>query len=349
GQDQRIPRIHLVEDAGKLMHAPDKSHSLVNYNRAGVPLIEIVTEPDFDSAEAAKRFCQELQRILRSLEISSADMEKGLMRCEANISVSRQDPKSQDPNPKMGTKVEVKNINSFRSVEKAIQYEFDRQTKALEAGETLQQETRTWDENNSKTVVMRTKETSADYRYFPEPDLPFVKTELKEAGVHALPEEQRTRLADLGIPEDIASVIVDRGATQEIIDIGENGRELALEAAKLLLAVPEFAELSTGAKTLLVSAKKENGWGNVFVQQMIQNTERTDKDIEMEISLRRAPSHDLAAIAREVINENPKIVADIAKGNQNAINALVGQVMKKTKGAANVAQARSELEKQLKN
>ncbi len=353
GKDHRIHRIHLEEDAGKLVHHGDyegnetgetlrKEWSEVNFNRAGVPLMEIVTEPDFDSAESAKRFCQELQRILRSLDISQADMEKGLMRCEANISVSKDGGTS-------GTKVEVKNINSFRSVEKAIAYEFERQTKALEAGEELQQETRTWDENDSKTVVMRTKETSADYRYFPEPDLPYVTVSIGEASDHLLPEDQRKQLVGLGIPEDIARVVVDRGATQEVTDIAENGKELALDTAKLLLAIPEFAELSTDAKTMVVSAKKEQGWGNVMLQEMIQGTDRSDAAIEQEIASRKGSGHDLAAVVSEVISENEKIVADFKKGNQNALNALVGQVMKKTKGTANVVQARVELEKQLKN
>lgn len=340
GKEHRIARIHLEEDAGKSMHAPDKSHSLINYNRAGVPLIEIVTEPDFESAESAKRFCQELQRILRSLDISSADMEKGLMRCEANISVSKDGGTS-------GTKVEVKNINSFRSVEKAVQYEFERQTKALDAGEELQQETRTWDENGGKTVVMRTKETSADYRYFPEPDLPIVM--IGEVGElsHKLPEDQRRELVGIGISEDIARVVVDRGQFQSISDIAENDKNLAVEAAKLLLVMPEFADLSTDIRVKLISAKIENGWGNTFVQEMIQNTDRSDEQIENEIVLRCAPSHDISVICREVIEENPKIVGDFRAGNSNALNALVGQVMAKTKGAANVTQARAELEKQL--
>jgi aspartyl-tRNA(Asn)/glutamyl-tRNA(Gln) amidotransferase subunit B len=277
---------------------------------------------------------------MRHLDISGADMEKGLMRCEANISVSKDGGTS-------GTKVEVKNINSFRAVEKAINYEFDRQTKALENGETLVQETRTWDEAGQKTVAMRTKETSADYRYFPEPDLPIVMVgEIGEMS-QKLPEDQRQELVEIGISEDIARVVVDRGQAQSIADMAESDRNLAVEAAKFLLITSEFADLSTDAKTKLISAKMQNGWGNVFVQDMIKNTDRSDSQIEQEILLRSAPSHDLGAIVAEVIVENPKIVSDFKGGNANALNALVGQVMAKTKGAANVAQARLELEKQL--
>lgn len=350
GKDHRIHRIHLEEDAGKLMHSPDKPHSLVNYNRAGVPLMEIVTEPDFESADSAKRFCQELQRILRSLDISQADMEKGLMRCEANISVSPTSSKRQVVSNKLGTKIEVKNINSFRAVEKAINYEFERQTKALEAGEDLQQETRNWDETSGKTVVMRTKETSADYRYFPEPDLPFVAINVGEVSDHQLPEDQRKALAELGIPEDIARVIVDRGETQTIADIAENGKELALEAAKLLLVIPEFSEISTNSKILVVQARLENGWTNRYVQDLIQNTDRSGNQIGFELEQRAmGEGHLINEVVKDVIAENPKMVTDFQKGNQNAFNALIGKVMAKTKGTANVVQARAELEKQLKN
>ncbi len=343
GKDHRIARIHLEEDAGKLMHSPDKTHSLVNYNRAGVPLIEIVTEPDFDSAESAKRFCQELQRILRSLDISQADMEKGLMRCEANISASKDGSTS-------GTKVEVKNINSFRSVEKAINFEFERQTKALEAGEKLQQETRTWDENSSKTVVMRTKETSADYRYFPEPDLPFVAISISEASDHQLPDDQRKQLAELGIPEDIARVMVDRGESKKIATIfDKKGKSYAVEAAKLSAVKPKFAEFDTDEQIDFLELKEKFGWGSALIDAIINSCSESGENLS-EFALKMyGDKYDLMSICSEVIAENPKIVADFQAGNQNVLNALVGKVMAKTKGTANVVQARAELEKQLQS
>jgi Asp-tRNA(Asn)/Glu-tRNA(Gln) amidotransferase B subunit len=162
-----------------------------------------------------------------------------------------------------------------------------------------------------------------------------------------LPEDQRQELVEIGISEDIARVVVDRGQYQSIADMAENDKDLAVEAAKFLLITPEFGDLSTDSKTRLIAAKIDNGWGNVFVQQMIQNTDRSDGQIEKEISLRSASSHDISAVVSEAIAENPKIVSDFRGGNANALNALVGQVMAKTKGAANVGQARSELEKQL--
>ena len=164
-----ITRIHLEEDTGTSKHPEGRvevDYSLLDYNRSGVPLMELVTEPDITSGEEAKEFCKTYQQILRTLGIADADMEKGQMRCEANISVRLKGDK------KLGTKVEIKNLNSFKSVQRASEYEIERQIEALESGEKIVQETRGWDEQKSKTYVMRVKETSADYRYFPEPDLP---------------------------------------------------------------------------------------------------------------------------------------------------------------------------------
>ncbi|HPA25558.1 MAG TPA: Asp-tRNA(Asn)/Glu-tRNA(Gln) amidotransferase subunit GatB [bacterium] len=162
GKKIGITRIHLEEDTGKLSHIKDGT--LVDYNRAGIPLMELVTEPDIESGIEAKEFCQELQAIFRELKIADANMEKGQMRCEVNISISKTE--------KFGTKVEVKNLNSFRSVERAIDYEIKRQTKVLESGEKIIQETRGWNEIKQETYSQRIKEGSADYRYFPEPDIP---------------------------------------------------------------------------------------------------------------------------------------------------------------------------------
>ncbi|MEI9967052.1 MAG: Asp-tRNA(Asn)/Glu-tRNA(Gln) amidotransferase subunit GatB [Candidatus Moraniibacteriota bacterium] len=179
----RITRIHLEEDTGKLTHAKDGT--LVDFNRAGVPLMELVTEPDFESGAEARAFCQALQQILRYLEVSDADMEKGQMRCEVNISLY---PEGADR--LSGTKVEIKNLNSFRVVERACEYEIKRQTEVLEKGEKVIQETRGWDENTGRTVSQRKKESAHDYRYFPEPDiLPLVFTaEYFETLRQSLPE-----------------------------------------------------------------------------------------------------------------------------------------------------------------
>lgn len=166
----RITRVHLEEDTGKLTHPTGSQYSLVDYNRASVPLMELVTEPDITSAAEAKKFCQELQMILRTIGVSNADMEKGQMRCEANISLLPAGKERTLEN--FGTKVEVKNLNSFKAVERAIEYEYKRQSAALESGEKLIQETRGWDEHKGETFAQRKKESAHDYRYFPEPDLP---------------------------------------------------------------------------------------------------------------------------------------------------------------------------------
>ncbi|MEK7139144.1 MAG: Asp-tRNA(Asn)/Glu-tRNA(Gln) amidotransferase subunit GatB, partial [Patescibacteria group bacterium] len=162
----RVNHVHLEEDTGSLKHSADGKSSLVDLNRAGAPLVELVSEADMVNGWEAKTFCQELQLILRTLGVADADMEKGQMRCEVNISVR---PKGQS---EWGTKVEIKNLNSFRTVEKAIDYEIERQSARLESGETVSQATRGWDEKKQQTVSQRTKESAHDYRYFPEPDIP---------------------------------------------------------------------------------------------------------------------------------------------------------------------------------
>ena len=189
-QEVRIREVHLEGDTGKLIHPRAKDYSLVDFNRAGVPLMELVTEPDIHSAKEARKFAEELQLLLRYLNVSNADMEKGQMRVEANISVSA--------DGKLGTKVEIKNLNSFRVVEKGIDYEIKRQTEAIKSGKKIVQETRGWDENGKKTVSQRWKEEAHDYRYFPEPDLPPLQMEKEyiqeiRAEIPELPWQKRGR------------------------------------------------------------------------------------------------------------------------------------------------------------
>ncbi len=219
-KDVAIVRIHLEEDTGNLKHG--STGALVDLSRAGTPLIELVTGPVIDSAKEAKEFCQEYQKILRYLEISEADMEKGQMRCEANVSMQLEGRFAVDGNevkPLLDTvlnpKVELKNINSFRALERAIEYEIKRQTKAIEAGEPLVQETRGWDENTQSTFSQRVKETAADYRYFPEPDLP--PLEISEALINelkaTLPELPQAKLrrfvSEYQFDPEVASIIVE--------------------------------------------------------------------------------------------------------------------------------------------
>lgn len=335
GVEHRLHHAHLEEDAGKLQHAADKSQTLVNYNRAGVPLLEIVTEPDFHTAEAAKRFCQELQRIMRTLQISSADMEKGRMRCEANISVSQTD--------KLGTKVEVKNINSFRAVEKAIQYEFDRQTKALEAGGTIVAETRTWNDTENRTISMRSKETSADYRYFPEPDLPVVLIEERTEASQVLPDQQRRELEAIGVNKDQLQAVIDKGYYPLIKEVHAIEPELAVEAAKALLSFGQ----PTNRDPLIefIKLKKQNGWTNDTARAVLAEAQKTGSITDA--AAKFSNKADLSGLLGEVLVENPKPVADYKAGKEAAFQFLVGQVMAKTKGRANIQQVRDELKKAL--
>src|SRR3989344_2281652 len=208
----RITRVHLEEDTARLIHdegssdAKSERATLVDFNRAGVPLMELVTEPDLHDAVSARRFCEELQLVLRYLGASDADIEKGQMRCEANISISS--------GKELGTKVEIKNLNSFRAVEEAILYEIERQKKVLESGESVKQETRGWDENKKHTFLQRVKESAHDYRYFPEPDLPPMKFsdsyfELLKASIPELPAQKMARFkSEYGIPEQLVETLV---------------------------------------------------------------------------------------------------------------------------------------------
>lgn len=221
GESVDITRIHLEEDTGKLTHPAGKKYSLADYNRAGTPLMELVTEPVIKSAEQAKKFCQRYQLILRYLEISDADMEKGQMRCEANVSVQEKGKwkyENGEIKPindyKLNPKIEIKNINSFKAVEKAINFEIKRQEQALADGEKLVQETRGWSDDKSETFSQRVKETSADYRYFPEPDIPPLKIEAKEiekikTQLVELPEEKKQRfIAEYDLNADDAEILV---------------------------------------------------------------------------------------------------------------------------------------------
>ena len=235
----RITRIHLEEDTGKLTHTKDSS--LVDYNRAGVPLMELVSEPDIESGAEAKEFCQELQRIFRELKISDAEMQKGQMRCEVNISL-----KDTDKNPdKLGTKVEIKNLNSFKAVERSINYEILRQSKILNTGGEIIQETRGWDENKQETFSQRIKEGSADYRYFPEPDLPPInfskKSEINiekiKRELPELPQQKRQRfIQQYGFKTADAKILT---SNPDLADYTEN---VVSELKNWLNDLPEIDE-----------------------------------------------------------------------------------------------------------
>jgi len=349
-----ITRAHLEEDTARLQHTRegDRAVSLLDYDRSGVPLLEIVTDPVIHDAETARRYAEELRLLLVTIGASDAAMESGQMRVEANVSLR---PVGTEA---FGTRVEVKNMNSFRSVERAIEYEIARQAAALRAGEHLVQETRGWDDERGVTYHMRTKETSDDYRYFPEPDLPPLRVDpawLEEiaAGLPELPAARRTRYREkLGLSAYDADVLVSDAAASAVFEAAlaadpklpakrlanwvtgeylrlskaeEDGVELGSitghELAALVRLVEDGQISGTNAKEVLVRLGRS---GRPVAEIVAEAGFRQISDIAA-----------LEAVVDEVIAENPGAVADIQAGEQKAIGFLTGQIMKKTRGQAN--------------
>ncbi len=347
----KITRVHLEEDTATSKH--DRGdYSLVDFNRAGVPLMELVTEPVIHSAKEAGDFGRELQILLRYLGVSEANMEKGQMRVELNISIS-------EDKDKFGTKVEVKNINSFRAMERAAEYETKRMMDLLEKGEgdKIVQETRGWDENKQSTFSQRSKENANDYRYFPDPDLPKLfltkvfdiekmKSELPE-----LPEAKRNRYRnDFGIKdEDIESYILDKElgdwfenvatklSNKDKIKIASNyitSDYLGLKKSNLNIKLPiaqNFAELIE-----MVSDDKISSRGAKDILAMIVIEDNSPMAIAQAQNLLQSNDEGaLKEIVQKIIDANPIVVATYKGGKENAIMSLVGQVMKESKGSAN--------------
>ncbi len=351
-----LTRVHLEEDTGKNMHVGDAS--LIDYNRAGVPLMELVTEPVIHSAEQAVAFAKELQLLLRYLGVAEANMEKGEMRVEANISVST-DPK------KFGTKVEVKNLNSFRAVERAIEYELKRQSDLLEKGEKVVQETRGWNETKEATVSQRQKEDSHDYRYFPDPDLPklwisefpeFSHAELaKEIG--ELPQARRERYAkefclnteeiELFVSQPewggyFEKLIADFGGDKKRIKLASN--YLSSDVLGLVKKEPtqwqkkpithaDFAKLIT-----MVAENKISSRAAKDILAILFSVGGDPVKIADEKGLlQKTDEGELKKVVEKIAAENPKVVADYKAGKAAALQFLVGQAMKATRGAGNPA------------
>lgn len=373
-----VTRIHLEEDTGKLAHPTGADHTLVDYNRAGVPLMELVTEPDFNTAKDARAFCQKLRQILRYLDVSDADMEKGQMRCEVNISLHE-----VGADRLSGTKVEVKNINSFKAVERAIEYEVKRQTELLEQGEKIVQETRGWDENRNVTVSQRKKESAHDYRYFPEPDItPFDFTgdyikKLKES-LPELPDAKRVRfMAEFGLPENDAAIITEDKDVANyfesvVSELGakKDGGELkadVVKAAKLaanyfitevrkhlaetgrlideFVVTPEnFAEFIV----VVADGTINSSAAQTVLSEMYKGEDNDPTHIIERLNLAQvSDTGELEGIVDAILAANAQSVADFKAGKQNALQYLVGQVMKETKGKANPSVAKELLEKKL--
>ena len=372
-----ITRIHLEEDTGKLVHPKGVDYTLVDFNRACVPLMELVTEPDFESGVEARLFCQKLQQICRYLGISDADMEKGQMRCEANVSLYKEGEEKLS-----GTKVEVKNINSFKFVEKAINYEIERQKEVLEKGEKVVQETRGFDSNRNATVSQRVKESAHDYRYFPEPDLPPLEfdenyVELLKRKLPELPDKKSERFQkEYGLPEKDIEIIVDdidlanyfedaASELQSLISGGECQADLkkATKLAANYLIVEIRKLLATENKSIkdmkitaenyaefigiLADGKINSSAGQTVLWEMFHEGSDPSQIIEEKNLAQTSDEGELQKIVEEVLAKNEKSVVDYKSGKQNALQCLMGQVMSATKGKANPGVVMEILRKKL--
>ncbi len=359
----RIKRCHLEEDAGKLIHA--EGQSLVDYNRAGIPLLEIVSEPDIHSPQEAYEYLTALKSIVKYLDVSDCDMEKGSLRCDANVSMRPKGSKE------LGTKTEVKNMNSFKGVKDALAYEIERQIEVLESGGQVVQETRLWDARGLKTVTMRTKEEAKDYRYFPEPDLPpfFItkeKTQEIKSSIPELPREKAARfMKEYGLSKyDTGILVSDRGNA----DYAEKCFKLLKGRSLKPLAnwlIGPFTSLASGNNVRISDAgvTPENIVelvSLVEIKQAISNlaaktvlaemlaSGRAASDIVKEKNLAQiSDDASLQALADEVIKENARSAQDFKNGKDNALMFLVGQLMKKSKGKANPKAAQEILKRRL--
>lgn len=345
----KLTRIHLEEDTAQSTHDTHEK-SLINFNRAGVPLMELVTEPVIHDAETAVNFAKELQLLLRYTGAGEANMEKGEMRVEANISVSAEEGK-------LGTKTEVKNLNSFRVVEKAIAYEIARQTKLLEQGEKVTQETRGWDESTQKTYSQRAKESSHDYRYFPDPDIPKLKiSEIAEFKKEALlkdielPWTKRARLQkDFNMTDKEVAVFVENPEVGKYFEtVIEGNASVAKLAVNYILTdyLGLLKKEGKGIETIsssnfsklmsMIHAKKISSRGakDILVLLMKEDSD-PEKLAETHGLIQKSDEGEIKKIVEEIVKANPTVVEDFKKGKQAALMFFVGQGMKATKGSAN--------------
>ena len=349
-----ITRAHLEEDAGKLVHAGaaglyGSSYSLVDLNRAGTPLLEIVSEPDMRSAEEAREYVEQLRSILRYIGVRDGNLEEGSMRADANISIR---PRGQK---EFGTRAEIKNVNSFRALVRAIEYEFERQVDIVEEGGQVIQETRLWDDNSGTTSSMRGKEDAHDYRYFPEPDL--MPLEISREWIEEirstmpeLPTQKVERYISLGLSEYDANVLVSQMDIALFMDealkanvspktaanflMGEIAaflKEEKISISESKLSVENFAKLLT----LLEKGTISNNIAKGLVIDILKTGEDAQKLVEAKgLSVLSNPE-ELQAIARKIVEANPEQVAAYKGGRDKLFGFFVGQAMKETKGRAN--------------
>ena len=341
-----IARIHMEEDAGKLIHDREGG-TLIDHNRAGVPLIEIVSKPDMSSSDEAKAYLKKLRSIIRYIGISDCKMNEGSFRCDVNISVRPLGTSA------LGVKTELKNLNSFAFAAKAIDYEFERQAEIIASGKRIEQETRRFNETDGKTYSMRSKETDRDYRYFPEPDLPsvVVTTDMQEKVLSELPRLPDDRISayvsEYGMSYGDSSLIAsDRtladffeeaaGKTKYVkklanIIISELIRVIDLENFESPVSADNISELSTliGEETINMSVAKK------LLKRMCEKDESPRNIVEREALAQINDADALLHFVSEAIEENPKAVADFRAGRTVAAKTIIGKVMSKTDGRAN--------------
>nr|WP_092069372.1 Asp-tRNA(Asn)/Glu-tRNA(Gln) amidotransferase subunit GatB [Dendrosporobacter quercicolus]NSL47451.1 Asp-tRNA(Asn)/Glu-tRNA(Gln) amidotransferase subunit GatB [Dendrosporobacter quercicolus DSM 1736]SDL90015.1 aspartyl/glutamyl-tRNA(Asn/Gln) amidotransferase subunit B [Dendrosporobacter quercicolus] len=355
GQTKRIgiTRVHMEEDAGKLVHSgtiASSDYALVDYNRTGVPLIEIVSEPDLRSPEEAKAYVEKIKSILEYIDVSDCKMEEGSLRCDANISLR---PRGE---AKFGTKTEIKNMNSFKMVQKGLEYEVERQAEVLEDGGRIVQETRSWDDSKGITVSMRSKEQAHDYRYFPEPDLvPIVvdpaQVEAIRASLPELPDARKQRLMkDYGLSGYDAGVITASRLLADYYDQIVAAKADPKAAANWLMgevakflnsACLSITECPVGPERLagLIELIEKGTISSKIAKTVFEEMWSSDKAAAVIVKekglVQITDSGEIEAIVDTVIAANPQSVADFKAGKDRALGFLVGQIMKQTKGRAN--------------
>ncbi|QOR66898.1 Asp-tRNA(Asn)/Glu-tRNA(Gln) amidotransferase subunit GatB [Cytobacillus suaedae] len=344
-----ITRLHLEEDAGKLTHTGD-GYSLVDFNRQGTPLVEIVSEPDMRSPEEAYAYLEKLKAIIQYTGVSDCKMEEGSLRCDANVSLR---PVGQK---EFGTKTELKNLNSFAFVKSGLEYEIARQEKVLSEGGVIQQETRRYDENTKETILMRVKEGSDDYRYFPEPDL--VELHIDEewkarvrADIPELPDARKKRYVDeLGLPVYDANVLT---LTKEISDFFDSTVKVGADAKqasnwimgelsaylnseqKLLEDIPLTPKSLAGMIKLIEDGTISSKIAKTVFKELVENGGDPEAIVKAKGLVQISDEGALTKIIVEILDANPQSVEDYKNGKDKAIGFLVGQVMKQTKGQAN--------------
>jgi len=360
----RLNRIHIEEDAGKLVHVEGEDISLIDYNRVGVPLVEIVTEPDMRSVEEAVEFLRTLKAILEYSDISDCRMEQGSLRCDANISIREV---GQDT---LNTKVELKNINSFKELQKALEKEEKRQMELYSFGEEykIKQETRRWDSGKGKTVPMRSKESAHDYRYFPEPDLMpiIVRDEQIERLRNSLPEMPKVKknrfLSQYGLTEKEVDIIIDDRALSKYYENAVSKGANPKTAANWLLgdilrllkekelessAIPVSAGALVQLLDMIGSGKISNTAAKEVFEEMFISGKSADEIVAEKGLSQISDTSELEKIADDILDSNPQSIEDFKAGKKQAAGFLMGQLMKASKGKANPKVAKELLDKKL--